>query len=36
MGIGTEAMLLERHQLWRSCATVADLRDGVANRRGLE
>jgi len=36
MGIGTEAMLPEGHELWRSCATVADLHDVVANRRGLE
>ena len=36
MGIGTEAMLLKGRQLWRSCATVADLHDGVASRRELE
>jgi len=35
MGIGTEAMLPEGRELWRSCATVADLHDVVANRRGL-
>ena len=36
LGIGTEAMLPEGRELWRSCATVADLHDVVANRRGLE
>src|SRR3989442_9711534 len=35
MGIGTEAMLPESRELWRSCATVADLHEDGANRRGL-
>src|SRR5882724_5432316 len=33
MGIGTEAMLPEGRELWRSCATVADLHDVVESSR---